>query len=541
MLQKFQSGFLSYFQEHPLRVILWGAFLVRFVAAFFSPGFLMVDDHFLTIEPAGSWANGLNYNDWLPGIGNNKTRPEGFSFFYLGFLYAFIKLFNTVGIEHPATQMLLVRIIHAAYGVLTVYYSYKITEKISTKRNAITVGLLMAFIAIMPNFSVRNLVEVVCMPPLLAGVFILLKRFPLKAFTLGSLKLESPVSLNVEQTSWRALAMAGIIMGLAIGIRFQTGLLVACTGLVLLFQHSFRAFVVFGFMSFVGFFLTQIDDVLLWGGEPFQHLRGYMEYNKENAHQYPGSPWTYLSLITVFILPPVGLFLAVGFISSWRKIAIIVLPAAAFIAFHLIFPNKQERFILPILPFFVIAGTIGWSEISHQWSTMRWHSISWKAFWILNTIGLLVLCFTYTKKSRVESMIYLYEAGDCSNFILEFTHKKSGAWMPTFYSKCNASYYFFGKDDNTVAVMQMIPQAARATVNDIMPRSLPNYFLFYDDTDLQERVSRMQQYYPELTFRTTIEPGWFDRMLHAFNPKNSLEKVHIYSIPQVAEPILSQN
>ena len=138
-------------------------------------------------------------------------------------------------------------------------------------------------------------------------------------------------------------------------------------------------------------------------------------------------------------------------------------------------------------------------------------------------------------------MIYLYEAGDCSNFILEYTHKRSGAWMPTFYSKCDASYYFFGKDDNTIAVMQGIPEAARATVNDIMPRSLPNYFLFYDDTDLQERVSRMQQYYPELTFRTTIEPGWFDRMLHAFNPKNSLEKVHIYSIPRVAEPILSQN
>jgi hypothetical protein len=541
MLQKTQPGFFSYFQEHPLRSILLGAFLIRLVAAFFSPGFLMVDDHFLTIEPAGSWANGLNYNDWLPGIGNNKTHPEGFSFFYLGFLYSFIKLFNIVGIEHPGTQMLLVRIIHACYSVLTVYYSYKITEKISTRRNAITVGLLMAFIAIMPNFSVRNLVEVVCMPPLLAGVYLLLKRVPIKVFSVGPFRLESPVLVNHPQTSWPAVTIAGIIMGLAIGIRFQSGLFVACTGVVLLFQHSFRAFVVFGFMAFVGFFLTQIDDVLLWGGEPFQHLRGYMEYNKENAHQYPGSPWTYLSLITIFILPPVGLFLAVGFISSWRKIAIIVLPATAFIAFHLLFPNKQERFILPILPFIVIAGTIGWSEISQKWSSSRWHSISWKSFWILNTIGLLVLCFTYTKKSRVESMIYLYEAGNCSNFIVEYSHKNSGAWMPSFYSKCNATYYFFGKDDNSEAIMQGIPQAAKATANDIMPRSLPNYILFYDDTELKERVSRMQQYYPELTFRTTIEPGWFDVMLHTLNPKNSLEKVHIYSTPRVVEPILLEN
>ena len=113
--------------------------------------------------------------------------------------------------------------------------------------------------------------------------------------------------------------------------------------------------------------------------------------------------------------------------------------------------------------------------------------------------------------------------------------------MPTFYSKCKASYYYFGKDDNIVAEMHGIPQAAKATVNDIMPRSLPNYFLFYDDTELQERVNHMQKYYPELTFRTTVEPGWFDIMLHAFNPKNSLEKVHIYSTPRVAEPVLTLN
>jgi len=541
MFQSIHRSFLSYCQVHPLRVIMLGAFLARLIAAFFAPGFLMVDDHFLTMEPAGSWANGLNYNDWLPGVGNNKTHPEGFSFFYLGFLYAFIKAFNAVGIVHPATQMLLVRIIHAAYSILTVYYSYKIAERVSTKRNAIVVGLLMAFIAVMPNFSVRNLVEVVCMPPLLAGVYILLKRVPLSNFKLGKIRFEAPNSNSISKSAWPFIATAGFIMGLAIGIRYQTGLLVAATGLVLLFHHSFRAFVLFGSMSFLGLFFTQLDDVLLWGGEPFQHLKGYMEYNKENAHQYPGSPWTYLSLISIFILPPVGIFMAIGFVASWRKLTLIVLPTAVFIAFHMVFPNKQERFILPILPFFVIAGTIGWNAVAEKWRTSKWLSISWKTFWIINTLSMLLLCLTYTKKSRVETMIYLYEAGDCSNFILEYTHKKSGAWMPTFYSKCKASYYFFGKEDNVQAVMQGIPQAAVTTMNDIMPQSLPNYILFYDDLELEKRVKRMQQYYPDLVFRKTVEPGWFDKMLHMINPKNSLEKVHIYSTPTVVEPIIPQN
>jgi hypothetical protein len=51
----------------------------------------------------------------------------------------------------------------------------------------------------------------------------------------------------------------------------------------------------------------------------------------------------------------------------------------------------------------------------------------------------------------------------------------------------------------------------------------------------------MKQYYPTLTFRATIEPGWLDKMLHMINPKNSLEKVHIYSTPEVVEPIISQS
>ena len=69
-----------------------------------------------------------------------------------------------------------------------------------------------------------------------------------------------------------------------------------------------------------------------------------------------------------------------------------------------------------------------------------------------------------------------------------------------------------------------------------MQRALPNYVLFYDDEELDERVKKMKGYYPALAFRTTIEAGWFDKILHSLNPKNSLEKVHIYSIGEPVAP-----
>ena len=73
-----------------------------------------------------------------------------------------------------------------------------------------------------------------------------------------------------------------------------------------------------------------------------------------------------------------------------------------------------------------------------------------------------------------------------------------------------------------------------------MPRALPNYILFYDDDKLEQRVSQMQVYYPQLTYCTTIESGWFDEVLHTLNPKNTLEKIHIYTTGTPVAPIFPQ-
>ena len=49
--------------------------LLRLVAATFSTGYLMHDDHFMVVEAGASWAAGEDYNDWLPW--NQRRRAEG--------------------------------------------------------------------------------------------------------------------------------------------------------------------------------------------------------------------------------------------------------------------------------------------------------------------------------------------------------------------------------------------------------------------------------------------------------------------------------
>ena len=134
-------------------------------------------------------------------------------------------------------------------------------------------------------------------------------------------------------------------------------------------------------------------------------------------------------------------------------------------------------------------------------------------------------------------MNYLYEAGDCSNFILEFTHSNQGAMMPQFYSDHWTTYYYFKKGDPVEGILRNAAHEAEKSASDIMPKSLPNYVLFYDDENLEQRMKNMQLYYPTLDYRTTIESGWFDELLHWLNPKNSLEKIHIYSTAQVVPPV----
>ena len=53
------------------------ALAVRLLAAFFSQGYFAHDDHFLVIEAAQSWADGHDYNNWLPWNQDAHAGPSG--------------------------------------------------------------------------------------------------------------------------------------------------------------------------------------------------------------------------------------------------------------------------------------------------------------------------------------------------------------------------------------------------------------------------------------------------------------------------------
>ena len=102
--------------QHPLLAPLLVGLILRLVAAQFSTGYLMHDDHFMVVEVAASWADGEDYNNWLPWnqSGTPKAHPANFAYASTQFLV--FKLLQGVGIEHPGNQAFIIRVLHGLYS-----------------------------------------------------------------------------------------------------------------------------------------------------------------------------------------------------------------------------------------------------------------------------------------------------------------------------------------------------------------------------------------------------------------------------------------
>ena len=140
----------KWWQEKPLILIMLGGLLFRLLAVIFSKGFGFHDDHFLYIEPAQAWVENYNYNGWLSGKAIAPENPSNFSFFYSGCQYIFLLIFKYIGLTDPQGKMYVIRLIHALFSMLTIYFGYKIAEKLSNIHVAKKVGLLLALLWFWP-------------------------------------------------------------------------------------------------------------------------------------------------------------------------------------------------------------------------------------------------------------------------------------------------------------------------------------------------------------------------------------------------------
>jgi hypothetical protein len=515
-MQQSNNAILAYYKSKPFEVILLVGLFFRLLATVFSMGYGWHDDQFLIIEIAQSWVDGIDYYAWLPSADGTRV-PEGFSFFYVGLHYLLFSFFDTIGLTDPQAKMLIVRLLHALWSMLIVYFGYKITLHLSNITNAKTVGWLLAIFWIFPMISVRNLVEYVNIPLLLYGLWIVIK--------------------NEKNTSYLPWLWAGIIFGFAFNIRFQTMLITGGIGLITLIHGRWKSTFFLGLGVLIPIIIFQGGiDYFTWGS-PFVQLIEYINYNMHNAARYIVSPWyTYLLFLLGILIPPVSVFIFAGFFQQWRKLLIIFFPILLFLIFHSYYPNKQERFVVTIIPMLMIIGVIGWQQIKDKYftssSAKNIIKYSWVFFWVINFIVMVPITVMYSKQARVESMSYMAQYGDFNNFLIEDVNQTVLRFPPQFY---------LGNWYNYETLMQNNDFEEFSNINYNKPISeQPGFVMFYQPNDIDNRVSRMKTVYPNLEFETIIEPGFMDKVLHWLNPINDNQNIYLYRNKQVLPNKLPQ-
>lgn len=474
--------------------ILGAALLARLIAVLFSPGYGMHDDHFLIIESSSSWANGADYNGWLPWSKETHGAPEGHSFTYVGLNFLYFYVMKFLGIADPKILMLFNRLIHALISMLIVIYGIKITEKLSNVQNAKKVGWFLAVLWMLPFLSVRNLVEITAIPFLIVGVWFLLR-----------------------ERSMRDFLWAGLLVGFAVSFRYQIGVFAIGIAAIYFFRYQWKSFFLFCAGVVAMFILTQgLVDYLIWG-YPFAELWSYVTYNMHEGTGYlPNHNYfMYFLVLMGVMLVPMGILIMVGFFKSWKKYAILFVPTIIFIVFHTLYPNRQERFVLSILPFFIILGVLGYDLLKESKFKQKFWRISWVAFWILN-IPLLIFASTMSsKKSRIEAMYALNDNGMKNELILmEGSASGNVSMMPKFYSS-----------DWSSTIVNRTDSTSSLKVDD---RLNYDYVFFFDEQDLAKRIALYKTIYPKMHLIKKCDPSLLDKILRALNPRNSNEYIEVW-------------
>lgn len=496
---------IKIWNEKPLSLILIIGIVFRLLTVLFSKGYAMMDDHYLVIEQAQQWVDDFDDNKWLPSYG--ASTPSGHSLFYVGIHYFLLKSLEFIGIFDPQIKMYFIRFILAAFSMLTIWFGYKISLKLGDLKSAKVAALLLAVLWLFPFLSVRNLVEVSCIPFFMWGLWIVVRTMDTNNHKL-------------------TIFFAGIVTGLSVSIRFQAALLIAGLAFALLFKKKWNSAIIYSFGAVISFVVIQgVVDNFIWG-RPFAEFTEYLKYNIDNRFNYfTGNWYNYILLILGLFIPPISFFIFFGWLRTWKKYFIVFFPAFLFLLFHIYFPNRQERFILTILPLIIITGIIGWNEfisLSGFWQKRKkLINISWIFFWTINIILLFPLSVTYTKRSYVEAMTYLKNK-KVTYLVVDDKNHDSNPIMPRFYlDNWNPIYYSSG-----IHPYSELKSIKKYFSENKKPQ--PNYFVFLETENLQKRVDSLNIIFPGIVKDTVIEPGFIDKVMHFLNKQNKNQYIVIY-------------
>jgi hypothetical protein len=216
-------------------------------------------------------------------------------------------------------------------------------------------------------------------------------------------------------------------------------------------------------------------------------------------------------------------FLLFGFLKNWKKTIILLIPTMVFFILHSSFPNKQERFILPVIPLILVLSIVGWEEYAKN-SAFWWRHRTalrtmWAWFWVVNTILLVPFSLYYSKKARVEAIYSLYGKPVSALFLAG--GKDGVTQVPFFYG---------GKYPVPMVNLSNDQQLAEAKSQFATSPLRPDYMLFYGNDDFDQRLHRIEGTLGvKMVLEHRFDPSFLDYVFYRLNPThNKNEAIFVF-------------
>lgn len=364
-----------------LFIIIISGVLLRLFCAYFSYGFMGFDEYQTAILPAG-----IKLFSDPSYVFTDVARSPLLYYLDYSLFWLASKIFN---ISSPVGVLRFAMIFVGLVNSLTIYLAYRISNMVGhdNKRASLLVASLFAFYFAMPFIGTRLMSES------LSSFFVIVAVY------------YAARSINLNEKGMNIM-LCGLYFGIAAMFRFQAGVLYIGMLVFLLFydlKHRIKWFLIGGAIVLV---LQIALDYVTYGGF-LTSIFGYYKLQISVLATHSRQPWyNFLLLLLGLTLPIASILTVPAFIKCCVKYLWISIPFVLFVTLHCFSPHKEERFMFPVVPLFILMIGLGLKEIKGLY---RKFNLYW--FWIANTVLLVLTIFSPTLANVTEPMEYVRRSG----------------------------------------------------------------------------------------------------------------------------------
>lgn len=463
-----------------------GAILVRALAAFFSEGYVLQQEHFGVIEP------------WPP-----DAVPQGSVFpVYAALLDGWFRVMKLSGIVQPGEQMMVVRFIHVFFSFITLLAGYRLARAAGSAKGAMLAFWLLAFAWILPFISVRTHAFNLAIPFVVAGVWM--------------------ARLSYRASVWLS-ALAGILAGAGVALYPYAAVYWVVFVLITLFHLKPLRFILLTAGTLVPVCLTGLWLEPANAGDiaaSFDYIR--LTLVSEPPALNPDF-WIGPLVLALVLGPPLGFLVLAGFLRLRKDTLRISLPAlVCLLAATAI--RDQAGLLIVAFPFIVITGSQSWVQYLEKSCWLGRFRPAYYAglgyFWILNMALMFWFATLKPRQPMLDAMQHLSKKDGIEAIAINRQGSGKPEPVPLYYAGKSLIVYCL---DDTAGIDSLADR-----IPGLKPSQIPAAVLFFGDHELKQRLRNTYKAVPGLGFEARYKPGITEQSLRKLIRLPSSGSISVY-------------